>query len=205
MQEEEEDRFRYGRLTRKHQAHGKTHIGPYAGHYAWENRKCRLKEGVSEVDPSRNKGFKFAGSMKLSGGGSRPVFLTRERKWYEPPLPQSSLSALQLAHESPCVTSFRRTATPSDPPPSSSSLLLSNGLPYTSSCVLPVPDDHVTQGCHTLLHLDCGSGIVVAYFGTQTEYWSAAGGTGVRSWLPQGETTVVVVYQTPRQTCFVTQ
>lgn len=206
--EEEEDRLLYGGLTRKHLALGQNYIGSYAGQVAWQSRNGHLKSAVRNVDPSRGRGYGCPGSLKLSvdASTSRTMYHSKERKWYEPP--QHQPSSLMNCYEAPCVaTAFKKAGALSSSTvalsPSSSLSLPPNGFLYSSPSVLPSPDSHVTQSYDTLLHIDCGSDIVVAYYGSKNG--SQTSGTGVTSQLPHGKVSVIGVYYMKHQTCSVTQ
>ena len=202
LQEEEEDRLQYGRLTRRQLARGQNYLGPFAGDVAWQSRFGHIKKATSSIDPSQGKGFACSNSLKMSGG-TNVTYPKKERKWYEPPQHQSQ-SSMTHSYESSCITSFKRTsyltAASTSLPTSSSLPLGANGFSYTSTCILPSPASHVTQDCRTLLHVDCESDIVIAYYGKQTE---AHSGTGVRPTLPQGMVTVIGVYHTKQLNCSI--
>ena len=203
LQEEEEDRLQYGGLTRRQLALGQNYLGPFAGDVAWQSRFGHIKKATGSIDPSRGKGFACSSSLKMSGSTSNATYPKKERKWYEPPHHQSQ-SSLSHTYESPCISTFKKAsylATSAGLPTSSSLPLSGDRFSYTSTCVLPSPASHVTQDCRTLLHIDCGSDIVVAYYGTQTE--AQTSGTGVKSTLPQGMVTVIGVYHIKQLTCSI--
>lgn len=205
--EEEEDLVRYGKLTKLDSAQGRRFVGPFVGHFSWQSRYQCLREGVRNLEVGR--GLQFRGSLSLSSGApSSGGQHKKERLWYEQPSEQSSTLQSLNCHELRYSTNFKQTdsiSVSNEPAitPSSSSVI-ANGVLYTSSFLLPTPDSHVTHN-HALIHLDCSTDMVTAYYGNQNRNQSSVVGTGVRPWLPQGQVELIVIYHTAQQSYTVTQ
>ena len=220
--EEDNERLQYGGLTRHHRALGQNFLGPFAGHHFLSSQIRMLKDRVNGLDPASGQGLSFAGCSRLASDGttSSPVQERQEeRKWYES---KHAARGLQVdsdirMYDVNCFTSIRRpmhtfATSASDPDPqapSPSSFLHISRMTYPHSCLLPPADSHMAQGS-SLLHLDCGHKMVVAYYGAgNVEEASLSSNGSSRPCLWQavlrGNISMVVVYKTLEQSYSVSK
>lgn len=222
VHEEDSEQLQYGGLTRRHRALGRDFMGPFPGHHSLSSQMRLFKERVNGLDPASGQGLSFArcSRLALDGTTSPPVQERHEdRKWYES---KHAARGLQIdsdirMYDVNCFTSIRQPthtfATPASDSdqqaPSPSSFLHGTRLTYPHSCLLPPADSRMTQGS-TLLHLDYGHKVVVAYYRAgSVEEALVSSGSSSRPCLWQGalqcSVSTVVVYKTSEQSYSVSK
>ena len=183
--EEDENRLKYGGLSDKHYGTKETFIGPYRGHFSWENRKSRLQQSVQLCQPSKGQCLNLRHCSQHPPPMSVPTYKAGQRQqeeaqtdleavevlkqpWYKEPVSQSYASSSRNDFDIQFVTGMTKPVLQLEISSSSHATGTDSPTPtrysYTNHCILPSVANALDSDS-TVTHIAFSSGVIVAYYG----------------------------------------